>query len=199
MSPATDLTAWRQRPDLTLAALGLISGILSATVGIDRQLAWLRPVAAVFLLDPGVVPIGALYGAAIAFGLWLATGNRLTLAALPVVVMYAWSAAIQVGIRLQRTVDDDPHLIAASLLSGLTGAAITQLGCGFFVPELRRRARIAVTCAAGAAAGMLLYLSQRQVTDVRLLFVVWQPTVAYCIGQGLVQPARTRTPDESRS
>jgi UDP-N-acetylmuramyl pentapeptide phosphotransferase/UDP-N-acetylglucosamine-1-phosphate transferase len=199
MSPAIDLAAWRQRPELALTALALISGLLSATVGLDRELAWLRPVAAVFFLDAGAVPIGAFYAAAMASGLWLATSNRLTLMALPVVVMYAWSAAIQVGIRLQRTADDDPHLIAAGLLSGLTGAAITHLGCGYFVPELRRAGRIAVTCAVGAVAGMLLYLGQRQVVDIRVLFVVWQPAVAYCIGRGLTRPVQGASSNERGS
>jgi hypothetical protein len=199
MLPVTDPAFWRRQPDLTLGGLGLLSGILSAIVGVDLEPAWLRPVAAIFFLDRGAVPIGAFYGASIAVGLRLATGKRLTLVVLPVVVMYAWSAAIQVGIRLQRTVDDDPHLIAASLLSGLTGAAITHLGCSMFVPELRRPARIAITSAIGAAAGMLLFLAQRRVVDIRLLFAVWQPVVAYCIGQGLLRPAQASGPGESRS
>jgi hypothetical protein len=199
MSPAIDLAAWRHRPDLAFAALGVLSGLLSAAVGIERPLAWLRPVAAIFFLDPGALPIGAVYGAAIAVGLWAVTGNRQTLWVLPPVVIYAWSAAIQAGIRLQRTADDDPHLIAASLLSGLVGAAITHVGCGYFVPELRRPARLAITCATGAAAGMLLYLAQRQVTDIRLLFIVWQPAVAYCIGRELMPPMQGSSPGEGRS
>jgi hypothetical protein len=99
--------------------------------------------------------------------------------------MYAWSAAIQVAIRTQRHVDDDPHLIAASLGAGAVGAGITHLGCAVFARELRRPMRIALTVAVGAVAGMLLYLGQRKYIDERLLYLIWQPAVAFAIGMGL--------------
>jgi hypothetical protein len=185
MAFADSIDRWRSRPELAMAALGLASGILSAIVGMDLELAWLRPVAAVFFLDAGPVPVGFFFGAAVALSLWMATHNVWTLPVLPVVVMYAWSAAIQVAIRLQRNADDDPHLIAASLLSGLVGAGITHLGCAAFARGLRRPARVALTCAVGAVAGLLLFLSQRNIVDGRLLFIVWQPAVAFCIGLGL--------------
>lgn len=168
-----------------MAALGLISGLLSATVGFELELPWLKPVGMIFFLDAGPVPIGFFFGAIIAFCLWTSTGNWWALPVLPVTTMYAWSAAIQVAIRLQRTTDDDPHLIAASLASGAVGAGLTHLGCALFAPELRRPARIAVTCAVGAVAGMLLYMGQRKMVDERLLFAIWQPAVAFAIGLGL--------------
>jgi hypothetical protein len=185
MPETPPFTLWRRRPELGLAVLGLASGLLSAAVGLDLELAWLRPLAALFFLDSGPLPVGALFGAAIALGLWLATANPVALPVLPVLVMYAWSAAIHVAIRVQRTTDDDPHLIASGLLAGLAGAGLTQLGCSLFAPELRGRARIGVTCAVGAIAGLLVFLGQRQMLDSRLLFVVWQPAVAFCIGLGL--------------
>ena len=123
MAFTDSIERWRSRPEILMAALGLASGILSAIAGMDLELAWLRPVAAVFFLDAGPVPVGFFFGAAVALSLWMTTRNVWTLPVLPVVVMYAWSAAIQVAIRLQRNADDDPHLIAASLLSGLVGSA----------------------------------------------------------------------------
>jgi hypothetical protein len=185
MAFADSIERWRSRPQLAMAVLGLASGILSAIVGMDLELAWLRPVGALFFLDAGPVPVGFFFGAAVALGLWVATRNVWTLPVLPVVVMYAWSAAIQVAIRLQRNADDDPHLIAASLLAGMVGAGITHLGCAAFAPELRRPARIALTGVVGAVAGLLLYASQRNLVDGRALFIVWQPAVAFCIGMGL--------------
>jgi hypothetical protein len=180
-------TAGRRRepPAVTLAGLGLVSGILSATIGLDIELAWLRPVGMAFFLDAGPVPIGFFFGLAVALGLWMSTGRWWTLPVLPVTTMYAWSAAIQVAIRLQRTADDDPHLIAASLAAGAVGAGITHLGCAIFAPELRRPLRIAATCAVGALAGMLFFMGQRKMLDDRLLFLIWQPAVALCIGLGL--------------
>lgn len=190
MSSTRLIGGWRARPQVAIAALGLVSGLLSATIGFDSELPWLKPVAMIFFLDAGPVPIGFFFGAIIALSLWTWTGNWWALAVLPVTTMYAWSAAIQVAIRLQRTTDDDPHLIAASLASGAVGAGLTHLGCALLAPELRRPARIAVTCAVGAVAGMLLFMGQRKMVDERLLFVVWQPAVAFSIGMGLAGRAK---------
>jgi hypothetical protein len=65
------------------------------------------------------------------------------------------------------------------------GAGLTHLGCALFSRDLRRPMRIAVTCGVGALAGMLFYLGQRKLIDERLLYLVWQPAVAFCIGMGL--------------
>jgi hypothetical protein len=176
---------WRQRPGPAMAALGLVSGLLSATIGFDVEFEWLRPVGMVFLLDAGPVPIGAFFGIAVALGVWMGTRNPWALPVLPVVVMYAWSAAIQVAIRLQRNTDDDPHLIAASLAAGAVGAGLTHLGCSIFAPQMRRPRWIALTIAVGAVAGLLFFMGQRKWVDERLLFAIWQPAVALCIGLGL--------------
>lgn len=202
---------WRPRPELIMAGLGLISGIASASLGFDSgspYLTWLRPLATVFALDPEHLLIGFYFGAVIALGicLWAANlwppealrsditkvGRGLPIGfyfgaviMLLVTTMYAWSAAIQVGIRLQTNSGDDPHLIAASLAAGALGAGLTHLGCAMFSPGLRRPLRIAVTCVVGALAGMLLYMSERRMIDMRWLFIVWQPAVAFCIGLGL--------------
>jgi hypothetical protein len=184
---ATSITesGWRQRAAPTLAALGAVSGLLSGTVGYSLELEWLRPVAMVFLLDAGPVPIGVFFGIAIALGVWMGTRNPWALPVMPVVVMYAWSGAIQVAIRLQRNADDDPHLIAASLAAGALGAGLTHLGAAIFAPQLRRLRWIALTCIVGALAGLLLFAGQRKWVDERLLFMIWQPAVAFCIGLGL--------------
>lgn len=186
MASAGNIGAWRERPDITMAGLGLMSGILSATVGQDLEIGWLKPVAPIFFLDVGPMPVGFFFGAAVAFGIWRWTRSLWSVPVLLVTTMYAWSAAIQVAIRLQRNADDDPHLIAASLGAGAVGAGLTHVGCALFSRELRRPMRIAVTCAVGALVGMLFYLGQRKFIDERLLYVVWQPVVAFCIGMVLV-------------
>jgi hypothetical protein len=185
MASAGIFSGWRERPDITMAGLGLISGILSATFGQDLEIGLLKPVAPLFFLDVGPMPIGFFFGAAVAFGIWWWTRNPWSVPVLLVTTMYAWSAAIQAAIRLQRNADDDPHLIAASLGAGAVGAGLTHLGCALFSRELRRPMRIAVTCGVGALAGMLFYLGQRKLIDERLLYLVWQPAVAFCIGMGL--------------
>lgn len=183
---------WRDRPDVSMAALGLISGILSVTWGMagSPNLDWLQPVASAFGLTPEMLPVGLFFGAIVGLSMWRWTGSLVAVPVVLIATMYAWSAAIQVAIRTQRHVDDDPHLIAASLGAGAVGAGITHLGCALFERELRRPARIIVTVVVGALAGMLLYLSQRKFVDDRLLYVVWQPAVAFAIGMGLAARER---------
>jgi hypothetical protein len=167
--------------------LGLLSGLLSAAWGAQNYVRadYLERVANVFALVPELLPIGAFFGAALAAGIVKFSGRLLALPIVFVVTVYAWSAAIQVAIRTQRHVDDDPHLIAASLGAGAVGAGITHLGCAIFAPSLRRPARILATVIVGASAGVLLYASQRKFVSESWLYVVWQPAVAGMIGAGL--------------
>src|SRR5215813_7767813 len=171
----------RHRPASLLMGLGLISGSLSATFGQSFTLTELQPLGMVFLLDPGAMPIGFFYGAAL--GLGMAVAMRTTWAAIivPVTTMYAWSAAVHTAIRLQRTTGDDAHLVAASLCAGAVGAGLTHLGCALFASDLRRPWRICLTCAVGALAGLLFFMGERKIVDERLLYLIWQPAVAFCI------------------
>ena len=131
------------------------------------------------------MPIGFFFGAAVGIG--VAAWARKPWAALVLVVttMYAWSAALHSAVRLQRNTGDDVNLVAASLCAGAVGAGLTHLGCSIFSSELRRPGRIILSCAVGAVLGMLFYLGERKIIDERLLYLVWQPAVAFCIGLGL--------------
>jgi len=181
-------SGWRNRADLSMAGLGLISGILSVTWGMsDPGSSWLQPLASVFGLSPELLPIGFFFGAIVALSMWRWAGSLIAIPVMLVVTMYAWSAAIQVAVRTQRHVDDDPHLIAASLGAGAIGAGLTHLGGALFARELRRPMRILATIVVGAIAGMLLYLGQRKYVDERLLYLIWQPAVAFAIGMGLTK------------
>ena len=172
----------RQRPAALLMALGLISGSLSATWGETLTLGGLQPLGMVFLLDPAALPIGFFYGAALGLGMALAMRKMWAAILVAVTTMYAWSAAVHTAIRLQRNAGDDAHLVAASLCAGAVGAGLTHLGCALFASSLRRPWRICATAIVGAAAGMLFFLGERKMLDERLLYVIWQPAVAFCIG-----------------
>jgi hypothetical protein len=181
------VASWRERPDVTMAGFGLVSGMVSAgwaTSGVS-SLDWLQPIAALFALPPELLPIGLYFGAAVAAGIWLRTGNSWCVPVLLIATTYAWSAAIQVAIRTQRHTGDDPHLVAASLAAGAVGAGLTHLACALFAREVRSPLRIAVTCVVGAVAGMLFYLGERRIVTELWLYVVWQPAVAFSIGMGL--------------
>lgn len=177
----------QSRPAEVLAALGLLSGFVSAGWGQAFTLEPLTPVASLFLLDPAVLPIGFFYG--VALGIGVAAWARKPWAAIVILVatMYAWSAAIHTAVRLQRNSGEDAYLLAASLCAGAIGAGVTHLGCALLAPELRRPWRIGLTCGVGAVVGMLFFLGERRFLDERLLYLVWQPAVAYCIGLGLVR------------
>jgi hypothetical protein len=185
------LDTLRLRPAATLVVLGLFSGSLSAAWGQSFTLAGLEPLGMVFLLDPGAMPIGAFYGAALGLGMAVAMRTRWAALIVPITTMYAWSAAVHTAIRLQRTTGDDAHLVAASLCAGAVGAGLTHLGCALFASDLRRPWRICLTCAVGAVAGMLFFLGERKLTDERLLYLIWQPAVALAIGLCLPRNGHT--------
>jgi hypothetical protein len=175
-----------------MTALGLVSAGLSSGLGTGQPLglAWLQSAAAALGMPiPAellpVVALGLYFGLAMGLGLWLSTGRVLAVPVVLVAALLAWGAAIQLGIRLQRTGDEAPYLVAASLASGAAGALVTHLGCALFSRALRRPAWIALTTVVGAAAGMLLYASQRKLVDEWLLYAVWQPAVSFALGLGL--------------
>jgi hypothetical protein len=175
----------RERPAWLLAALALVSGALSAQWGQAFSLSALKPLSTLFLMDPEVMPNGFFYGMALGIGLALWSRKPWALPVVLVTTMYAWSLAIHTAVRLQRNEGDDVHLIAGSLCAGAVGAGITHLGCSLIAADLRRPWwRVALTCGVGAALGMLFYLGERRYLDERLLYLVWQPAVAFCIGLG---------------
>jgi hypothetical protein len=190
MAASTSSTGWRQRPSVTMTALGLVSGALSASLGTSRpsDLGWLQRLAAAAGVAPeplAVALIGLSFGLAVGVGIWLCTARLWAVPVVLVATTLAWGAAFPLAIMLQRTMDDAPHLVAASLVAGTVGAGITHLGCAPFARALRRPAWFAFTCLVGAAAGMLLYASQRKYADEWLLYAVWQPAVAFALGLGL--------------
>jgi hypothetical protein len=187
-----------RRHDVVLAAFGLLSGIATAVLlasdnAVGPYLQWLNPVAILFGLDHGGTMLaGLFFGAAVAAGVWLATANPWSIPVLLVTTTYAWSAAIKVAGELLPG-GGDWYLIAASLAAGAVGAGITHLGCALFSRELRRPARIVLTIIVGALAGMLLYASQHRYVGEWLLYIVWQPAVAFAIGLGLGRGETRRT------
>ena len=185
--PATTLSTYlRDRPADTLAALGLVSGTLSAIWGQAFSLQALQPIARLFFMDAGALLTGVFFGVAMGVGIAAWMRNPWAALVVPIATMYAWSAAIHIAIRLQENADGDPRLVAASLGAGAVGAGLTHLGCSLFAADLRRPWwRIALTCAIGAVVGMFFYLGERKYVDERLLYFLWQPAVAFCIGLGL--------------
>jgi hypothetical protein len=185
------VTAWiaraASRPPLLMAALGSLSGVLSAWIGFAFEPPWLAGVGGVFFLDAGMVPIGVLFAAAVGVGLAIATLRMVVLPVAAVATMYAWSAAIHAATSIITDASDDVRLIVGCLAAGALGAAITHAGGALVLATLRRFSSLAVTTAVGAVLGLLYYAGERNWFDGRLLFVVWQPATAYAIGAGLAK------------
>ena len=192
MTAASAKTNWRGRPCAWFTALGLLSGLLSAAVGFTLRIEALDPLANLFFLNAEMLPIGALFGVVVAGVVAAHTQRMLAVPMLLVSTMYAWSGAIHTAVRLHQIAGGDAgHVgpLLGGLAAGAVGAGLTQLGAAQFVPALRRLGHLVLTSTVGAVAGLLFYLGDRNIIDARLLFIVWQPAVAYCMGLRLGAPA----------
>jgi hypothetical protein len=183
------LKAWRDHPPLVLAGLGLLSGILSAVIGFEMRVDLLDWPGSLFFLSAEMMPIGLIFAAVMAF----AIAAWETPAWAPIITfigtLYAWSAAIQTALFAHKIGGGDAgHAgpLLAGVLAGLVGAALTHLSVALFAHALLDRTHAARTCLVGAMAGTLFYFGSRNLIDARILFVVWQPAVAYAIGLALV-------------
>lgn len=190
------LKSWRDRPAPTLAALGLVSGILSAIVGFEVRIDALDWPGTVFFLSAEMMPIGLFFAAVMAFAIaaWYSPAWA------PIVTfvgtLYAWSAAIQTALFMHRIGGGDAtHAgpLLAGVFAGLVGAALTYLSVALFAPELRDVTLAMRTCLVGTVAGLLFYFGSRNLIDARILFLVWQPAVAYSIGLGLAAKPAPQT------
>jgi hypothetical protein len=83
--------------------------------------------------------------------------------------------------------------LLAGVFAGLVGAALTHLSVALFAPELREITLATRTCLVGSVAGLLFYFGSRNLIDARILFLVWQPAVAYAIGLGLAAKPAPQT------
>ena len=189
--------SWRDRPAHVIAGLGLISGVVSAIVGFELRIDALDWPGTLFFLSAEMMPIGLCFAAVMAF----AVAGQAAPGWAPIVTfigtLYAWSAAIQTALWMHKIGGgDSSHAgpLLAGVSAGLVGAALTHLSVALFAPSLRAWKEAARTCLVGAVAGLLFYFGSRNIIDARILFLVWQPAVAYCIGLGLAGEGAGQAP-----
>src|SRR5262249_8552321 len=135
------VAAMQDRTALILGGLGLLSGIMSAAYGFTFEPEWLQPIARLFFLESGMVPIGAYYGIALGLGVALVTGRLWAAPLLLITTMIAWSAALHAAIPIIKfgaNGTEPMRNVVAGLLSGAIGAAVTYVGAALAVPALRR-------------------------------------------------------------
>jgi hypothetical protein len=186
------LKSWRDHPALVLASLGLLSGILSAVIGFEVHVDLLDWPGSLFFLSAEMMPIGLFFAAVMAFA--IAAWETPPWAPIITFVgtLYAWSAAIQTALFMHKIGGGDAsHAgpLLAGVCAGFVGAALTHLSVALFAHELFDRTQAVRTCLVGAIAGILFYFGSRNLIDARILFLVWQPAVAYAIGLGLAPKA----------
>ena len=182
------LKSWRDHPAPTLAALGLVSGIVSAVVGFEVRIDALDWPGTLFFLSAEMMPIGLFFAAVMAFAIAACHSPAWAPIITFVGTLYAWSAAIQTALFMHKIGGGDAsHAgpLLAGVFAGLVGAALTHLSVALFAPELRDLTLATRTCLVGALAGVLFYFGSRNLIDARILFLVWQPAVATCIGLAL--------------
>ena len=182
------LKSWREHPPLVLAGLGLLSGILSAIIGFEVRVNLLDWPGSLFFLSAEMMPIGLFFAAVMAFAIAAWESPAWAPIITFIGTLYAWSAAIQTALFAHKVGGGDAsHAgpLLAGVLAGLVGAALTHLSVALFAHELFDRTHALRTCLVGAIAGTLFYFGSRNLIDARILFVVWQPAVAYAIGLGL--------------
>jgi hypothetical protein len=180
--------SWRDRPAPVIAGLGLISGVVSASVGFELRIEALDWPGTLFFLSAEMMPIGLCFAAVMAFAIAVHTAPGWAPIVTFIGTLYAWSAAIQTALWMHKVGGgDSSHAgpLLAGVSAGLVGAALTYLSVALFAPSLRAWKEAARTCLVGAVAGLLFYFGSRNIIDARILFLVWQPAVAYCIGLGL--------------
>lgn len=180
--------SWRDHPPLVLAGLGLLSGILSAVIGFEVRVDLLDWPGSLFFLSAEMMPIGVFFAAVMAFAIAAWESPAWAPIVTFIGTLYAWSAAIQTALFAHKIGGGDAsHAgpLLAGVLAGLVGAALTHLSVALFAHALFDRTHALRTCLVGAIAGTLFYFGSRNLIDARILFVVWQPAVAYAIGLGL--------------
>ena len=168
-----------------MAGIGLISGALSGWLGFPSTPRWLGAVGNIFFLDTSFVPVGAAFALAVAGGLALLTRRPLVLPVVALATMYAWSAATSTATTIITTTDDGLRLVVGSLAAGAVGAAATHLGAALVLKDFRRLSPLALTTVLGAVLGLIYYAAAREFVDIWVLFLLWQPAVAFSLGKTL--------------
>jgi len=113
----------------------------------------------------------------------------------PEIVIGVATAGVVPGAVIAAIMDREFHSIIVSRRYQSASVRDTPAVFGAVPPAVRDRRVLVVdeTCdsgmtmrlAVGAIAGLLFYMGERKILDERLLYLVWQPAVAFCIGLAL--------------
>jgi hypothetical protein len=173
-----------QHPALTLAALGVASGILgSYGLGANYGTA---PQLGVYMVLAGI-----WFGLVVGYGVWRWGNQSWARAAAAVAATWiAWEVAVNLGLQLDQhwlmdaAVPEVARSYATGFIAGAVGALLTWAGAAAFAPALRHISTMVLIVSTGALFGLLLP-STSQYDYPAVLLLPWQAAVAAALGYSL--------------
>jgi hypothetical protein len=192
----------RARAIATMAALGLLTGLISCVPSPLPDLRWDEPE---ILINARTIPLhaGIAFGAMLGGLTWLwLTRDRLKCLLVFAFGLIAWLVAVNTANEVfSFVVSSDVFgttpgakdnreilgLLLGGVAGGVTGSALCTFGMGFAVPSIRRMNSAAPIVATGTLLGLLLYPAA-DLDILPLLLLPWQTLVAASIAYALTLP-----------
>ena len=192
----------RNRAMATMAALGLLTGLISCIPSPLPDIRWDDPE---ILINARTIPLhaGIAFGAMLAGVTWLwLTRDRLKCLLVFAFGLAAWLVAVNTASEVYSNIVSsdlfgttpgakDNREILGLLIGGLAGGAagsgLVTFGLGFATPQIRRMQSALPIVATGTVLGLLLYPAA-DLDVLPLLLVPWQTLVAAAIAYALTLP-----------
>jgi hypothetical protein len=192
----------RARAIVTMAGLGLLTGLISCVPSPLPDIRWDEPE---ILINARTIPLhaGIAFGAMLAGVTWLwLTRDRLKCLLVFAFGLAAWLVAVNTASEVFSNIvaselfgtkpgaKDNREilgLLVGGLAGGAAGSGLVTFGLGFATPQIRRMQSALPIVATGTVLGLLLYPAAN-LDVLPLLLVPWQTLVAAAIAYALTLP-----------
>ena len=192
----------RARAIVTMAGLGLLTGLISCVPSPLPDIRWEEPE---ILINARTIPLhaGIAFGAMLAGVTWLwLTRDRLKCLLVFAFGLAAWLVAVNTASEVFSNIvaselfgttpgaKDNREilgLLVGGLAGGAAGSGLVTFGLGFATPQIRRMQSALPIVATGTVLGLLLYPAA-DLDVLPLLLVPWQTLVAAAIAYALTLP-----------
>ncbi|HEY8264622.1 MAG TPA: hypothetical protein VIG26_09730 [Methyloceanibacter sp.] len=192
----------RARAIVTMAGLGLLTGLISCVPSPLPDIRWDEPE---ILINARTIPLhaGIAFGAMLAGVTWLwLTRDRLKCLLVFAFGLAAWLVAVNTASEVFSNIvaselfgtkpgaKDNREilgLLVGGLAGGAAGSGLVTFGLGFATPQIRRMQSALPIVATGTVLGLLLYPAA-DLDVLPLLLVPWQTLVAAAIAYALTLP-----------
>jgi hypothetical protein len=192
----------RARAIVTMAGLGLLTGLISCVPSPLPDIRWDEPE---ILINARTIPLhaGIAFGAMLAGVTWLwLTRDRLKCLLVFAFGLAAWLVAVNTASEVFSNIvaselfgttpgaKDNREilgLLVGGLAGGAAGSSLVTFGLGFATPQIRRMQSALPIVATGTVLGLLLYPTA-DLDVLPLLLVPWQTLVAAAIAYALTLP-----------